>query len=276
MTLSKDSKDNGSDGERHALQEDSASGVELGVNAVVGAALALLGGLSLPLAAATGAGALIARPIGKLLNALATDEVRRLETYVNETLHGTRFDFEGASDTFEALAGNPVARNTIMAGIRKLQEVLDDAAVPALGRLGRMYLSTDMPPDAFFRRCSRLLVDMSGHEMTLLADFAAWCSTLEDTEEPIEAIVLPAREASVAQHKVQVTRLSAGTQFGLPHGRAKHERPCQPELVDVFEALKRVGLGFDNPGGVVNSYSAPEVLRVGRNTVARLAQVCRG
>ncbi len=65
--------------------------------------------------------------------------------------------------------------DVILEGLRAAISTVDNAALPALGRLTRMYLRTSTGKrDRFFRCCTRMLCDIDGEEIEQIRKIVVW------------------------------------------------------------------------------------------------------
>jgi hypothetical protein len=121
-----------------------------------------------PLASAAIAGA--ASLFGIVTSIRGTRANRRLEKiYEVYCESGAEHDPERVEAELQSRAHLPEVQDVVCEGFRAIEDLLTDAALPALARLTRSYVVNARPADWFFRGVRRLLSDLSAEEF---ADFS--------------------------------------------------------------------------------------------------------
>lgn len=110
--------------------------------------------------------------IGSVLGKALQAAERRKQVWWSHVLHNkTDEEFER---TLEYELGEEHG-DVILEGLRGALSTVDNAALPALGRLTRMYLQTKSGArDRFFRSCTRMLSDISAEEIEQLRRIVVW------------------------------------------------------------------------------------------------------
>ena len=83
------------------------------------------------------------------------------------------------------------AKPLIFETLRRLNDALDDAVLPAMGRLLRAYISEGQPIDNVYRGLARVLADVSGEEFVSLQKLMAALSDSSVDRDPLDVMVLP-------------------------------------------------------------------------------------
>ena len=158
------------DEKRGRLEEVADATAEAATAGGLAAGGALAVGASPGAAATMGALAMLPTIVGKLSAAVTRWRLDRHERWLTAVITGDGDDLaaERLGRTLEEQADEPWVKRVVIESIRRVDESLDDAIIPSLGRLAREYLNEHLPPDGFFRGLSRMLSDLSGEEFRAL------------------------------------------------------------------------------------------------------------
>lgn len=93
---------------------------------------------------------------------------RRLASWWESVVTASGSTPEATAERIRARLDEPAVGETILQAVRRLEDFVDDAAIPALGALTAEYLREDRKPDAFFRGTVRVLSDCDAVDIAAL------------------------------------------------------------------------------------------------------------
>lgn len=177
----------------------------------------------------------------------------------------------------EALGGSPEDAERLVEAFESILKAIDDAAVPYIAALHASYAVERRSRDRFYRSAGRLLKDASAAEVT----------AVRAVVDGIAPFIRQAGPADITRLEIVVR---GGVAFGRLEGGPPHaadgtdgvnrfELPAPAGWETAFFLLKDHLLATDNPGGVMNTLSGPNVLAFERrhmDGLKRLASLLRG
>ncbi len=147
-----------------------ATAVAFGAAAVATAATTALAPPVAVTVAAAGAANAAAGVFNRVVAMCRHRQTRRTEAMLESAGIEIRGGISGEQlmEFLEQNAKEEWSERTVYETMRSLNEALDDAVVPALGRLLGKYVAGGQTPDRFFRGCSRFLAELSASEFLAL------------------------------------------------------------------------------------------------------------
>lgn len=136
---------------------------------------------SVAVVAAVISNTLLTKPVGKISVAAA----QAAHGFISDWLHArqdrvfgkwlegvlkgdTDLDPEIALAHLQAIGDDPIVQQVVLEAVRKLDEVICEAAVPAISKMTLIYLKEHRAADAFFRGTKRTLIELSTEEYSSL------------------------------------------------------------------------------------------------------------
>jgi len=177
-------------------------------------------------------------------------------------------------ERLDARTSHDGANDVVMESIRALLDVVDDAAVPLLGRLARQYLTEQRPVDWFFRGMANTLRELTGAEISALRAVAGQYDAMPSVfeialgtpEQQSNSIkLMEVLEAAELGEPVEVSmrvHRGKGGSIGLHVGAAR-----------LISVLKRHGLAHESHAGSWGSSSGPTICVMTKATLYRVSEV---
>ncbi|OJH33994.1 hypothetical protein BON30_45935 [Cystobacter ferrugineus] len=180
-----------------------------------------------------------------------------------------------AEAELRAKAGEPLFQEVVLENLRSLDEALDDAVVPALARLMRMYVTESRRADAFFRGVRRLLSDLTGDEYADLCSLIRWAVELASYgNQDVVELEYVMRDGATAP--TLLGRQSGPTPPGFVVGKPPPSETMgeMPSAQRLFHLLRVNGLGFEGSSvGPFPGAGPPSRIVFHRDVVVRMQKV---
>jgi hypothetical protein len=110
-------------------------------------------------------GSVLAAGILKIAGGWLAERIeQRRYAWIRAYLGGDVVDEAKVEAELHAMGDNPAVREVVIQGIRAINEVIADSAVPVLARLTREYVSSGRKADGFFRGVQRLMMDIDSDD----------------------------------------------------------------------------------------------------------------
>lgn len=266
-----------------AKQRSSAKLSDAIVTVAVGGAAATLATTTAVPAVAVIAGAALANGAGSILalfQDVAANRRRARVTRWAEAMFSSPEEASAFEQDYKLRAENPDFQQLIVEGLRAIDDAIDEAVVPALGRLMGEFLTSK--PDAFFRGVRRLLSDLTSGE-------------LFELEQLLQALRHPATAARIGRQTTLCCRSVPGRSdqsqgdyvvsctYPLPPEEARARSLANdrldlgqfPSAIRLFHLLKVNGLASEPLGGgmVFGTATGPHVADLNLAVAQRLARV---
>lgn len=220
--------------------------------------------------------ATLSQAMPMLSGQLARDWTRdRQERWFEGWLRGSTASAEAARDEFVEQLATPGVRDVIFDHLRRIEEALDEAALPLLGALARSYVREGRKPDAFFRNASRFLAELDG---PMARDMATLCAVIDrpgfaDTRihlrvgEMGSITTVFAPSAQVFARAIPYMDSLAGPELAL--GELSSALP-------LLSVMRRHGISLEGYPGYIDVRSGPHMTVVESSVLARLRPIVAG
>lgn len=179
---------------------------------------------------------------------------------------------EQARDEFVRQLETPGVRDAIFDHLRRIEEAIDEAALPLLGALAREYARANRRPDAFFRNATRFLAEL---DAPMIADASKLIeATLAAAGAAPRVLLRVGTKGKLSNAMAPGASVFTFTKyFGADDDGEPVKLGELATAYALFDAMRRHGIGQAGYGGYMDLVSGPHVVVVEPETLKRLRPI---
>jgi hypothetical protein len=235
---------------------------ETAASAVTAAGMALASG-STPtqaaISAAAAAGPGLIGALGTWVHGWRGERSKKFLAWALQPSTASKIPEEELAAYLEAHAKEPWVLTTLWESLRALDDIIDEVAIPPLGRLAREYLVSKRQPDRFFRGFRRFIADSVTEDLAAFREILSFIIEYSPEKDNLDLFKLscsPSSRLALYVEPVKQDEVSAD----------------YATLLRVFNALRANGLAFDSPnhqpGGLIPT--GPNMMQLSRTLSVRM------